>query len=92
MPFSCRLGPASIMNDNLCVVICEDNCTWFNVYKFEDLVEWKILRLVWIGFHKNSQNKRCYISLLPKDIVNHVTKFVGNIVVDETEKMQCVKI
>ena len=43
--------------------------------------EWKhTVRYIWIGFYKNDikNNKKCYIYLLPKDIVKHLIKYLVN--------------
>ena len=60
------------------VIIIEDTkCAYFNV--FLDIFEWKIARLIWIGFYKNDKNSKCFIGTLPKDIItNYIFKFIGH--------------
>ena len=69
----------------------KENNIYFNVKKnsrsnFEHVsnwyVEWKQLRVFWIGFYKNVKNKQCLIHRLPKDIVKHILKFVAEYIVD----------
>ena len=48
--------------------------------------EWNnIIRYIWIGFYKNNNkyNKKCYICLLPKDIVKHLIKYIANGQIDK---------
>ena len=40
---------------------------------------WNICRLLWIGYHKNLQNKKCYIALLPKEVIQYISLFLGDI-------------
>ena len=39
-------------------------------------VLWSIERLLWIAFHKNTNNLKCLIQNLPKDIVFHILSFL----------------
>ena len=58
------------------IVRCNKNCAYFKV--FWDILDWNIVRLIWIGFYKNVENQDCVISKLPKDIITHyIFKFVG---------------
>ena len=41
--------------------------------------EWNVERIIWIGFYKNNDNNECFIHQLPKDLIQHVFKFVGKI-------------
>ena len=46
-------------------------------------IEWKIIRLIWMGYEKNviddqNKNNQCYICLLPKDIVLWIISFLTN--------------
>ena len=48
---------------------------------FDNLhVEWNQLRLFWIGFYKNTDNDKCFIAKLPKDIVDKILKLVAKFV------------
>ena len=52
----------------------------YNYYSFNVLlhrISWKILCLIWIGFYKNENNKKCYLYLLSKDLILHIIKFIG---------------
>ena len=35
-------------------------------------IEWNQARIIWIGFYKNQDNKKCFIAKLPKDIVKQL--------------------
>lgn len=39
-------------------------------------IEWKIERLIWIGYYQNSQNDKCLIKQLPKDIIKTMLSFL----------------
>lgn len=39
--------------------------------------QWKIVRLIWIGYLKNEKNKKCLFVNLPKDIIIHVIKLIA---------------
>ena len=50
-------------------------------FYLHDLVQieehkWKIERLIWIGYEKNSDNDKCLIAKLPKDLVKKCLSFV----------------
>ena len=38
-------------------------------------LEWKIHRLLWMGYLKNVNNETCYLSKVPKDIIKYIIKF-----------------
>lgn len=38
---------------------------------------WNICRVLWIGYHKNRPNKTCYISTIPKELIQYILLFVG---------------
>lgn len=81
LPFECEDVPSvfGIQLNNNCkkiVLMQNHNYTHFNIYSWH--YDWNILRLIWIGYHKNRQNNLCYFSLLPRDIINHLTHFLIN--------------
>ena len=40
-------------------------------------IDWTIERVIWIGYIKNEQNKKqCKLAMLPKDVINHILKFL----------------
>ena len=50
-----------------------------NVFVSLEKCEWKyMIRYIWIGYYKNDKknNKKCYIYLLPKDIVKYLIKYL----------------
>ena len=46
-----------------------------NLYDIISSLKWKAIRLIWIGYLKNSQNVKCKFSIVPKDIINYITSF-----------------
>lgn len=40
-------------------------------------LQWKIERIVWIGYYKNENNFQCFWKLVPKDLVNHILSFLN---------------
>ena len=63
------------INDGI-VIMQDTRCAYFKI--FTDILEWKIVRLIWIAFYKNEKNDKCLINTLPKDIItNYVLKLVG---------------
>ena len=38
-------------------------------------LEWKTHRLLWIGYLKNVDNEKCYLSKVPKDVIKYIIKF-----------------
>ena len=42
-----------------------------------DYLDWIFVRVIWIGFHKNTTNKDCLMDSLPKDVVKLILTFVG---------------
>ena len=68
------------------VVLSGKKATYFDVYK--NTIDWKIVRLIWIAYFKNdhddgdkvNNNDKCYFYKLPKDVVNHLIQYLGNVV------------
>ena len=43
-----------------------------------EMLAWEIERLIWIAFYQNSQNDKCFLGKLPKDIItNYIFKLLG---------------
>ena len=62
-------------NDGI-IMLQSSNCGYFKV--FTNTLQWKIERLIWIGFYNNNKNDTCFINKLPKDIIIHyIFKFIG---------------
>ena len=38
-------------------------------------IDWKIQRLLWIGYTKNVDNRKCPFATLPKDVISYIIKF-----------------
>ena len=77
MPFECEYYPSVLKcNNDSSIIICQNNnyCL-FNIYKHyvSSIVE----RLIWIGFHKNDENKKCLINKLPKDLILYILHLLG---------------
>ena len=71
------------------VVLSGKKATYFDVYK--NTIDWTIVRLIWIAYFKNDHDdddnannknneKKCYFHTLPKDVINHLIKYLGNVV------------
>ena len=75
MPFDCGSVPVLFETLHGLIVIQGLNCGHFKI-KF-DVLQWKIARLIWIAFYKNTKNDKCVIDRLPKDVINFILTFVG---------------
>ena len=80
MPTKCdceatRLVYRSNNPNPVVIVINETNYYTFPIYVH--YIEWCQERLIWIAFWKNEDNKQCLLGTLPKDIINHILRFVG---------------
>ena len=64
-------------NNNNCQIylLNDENVTICRQIKLDGNIDWKIERILWIGFHKNI-NKKCFISWLPKQILYHILHFL----------------
>ena len=67
------------------IVMNERNYYQFTI--FVHYIEWDQERIIWIAFLKNENNKQCLIDTLPKDIVNHILRFVGSRRMPNLEKI-----
>ena len=54
----------------------EKNYFHFNIFKHG--LSWEMERMIWIGFYKNENNKKCRIQLLPKDIVKVILNMLSS--------------
>ena len=76
LPYPCSDGIKMQDSFNTKIVVMSKQSYWyFDI--FTRNLKWDIARLIWIGFHKNANNKDCFIASLPKDIVCHLLHFVG---------------
>lgn len=69
---------------------------YFNIsYNY---LEWDIIRLLWIAFYKHGMNRMNrmngytanHIGELPKDVIKYIIEFMGNIMLDDTNKSHCI--
>ena len=44
-------------------------------------VSWDQLRIFWIGYYKNSENDKCFVDCLPKDIIQKILKLIAQHVI-----------
>ena len=74
---ACGSGPTVHETKDGILVLQHKSCAYFKV--FTDILDWKIVRLIWIAFYKNDKNDKCLIKRLPKDIItNYILKFTGD--------------
>ena len=69
------------------IVMQQTNCKYLNI--FTHCIEWKIARIIWIGFYKNDKNDDCFIPILGKDIVHFILKFLGYTLVQSDNVDNC---
>lgn len=69
-----------IENKSGLIIMQNHKYACFTIVKY--FVKWECIRLIWIGFYKNSLNNNCYIDTLGKDVVRYILKFLTNIIVD----------
>ena len=55
-------------------------------------VEWKVARVIWIGFYKNNENDACFVDMLPKDLILSVFKFLGATSIRQHEGVKFIKL
>ena len=48
-------------------------------FKSRKTFNWTQERIIWIGYHLNTQNKQCFIKDLPKDVILEILKYLYNI-------------
>ena len=78
----------AILRKSIVLIMQENKYSHFVV--FSGCIEWKIVRLIWIGFYNNENNDKCLIKTLPKDIIKLVVSFLGR-VVDEIASESMLK-
>ena len=61
--------------DEKLLILYDKNYFSLNIYT--DYIESKIERIIWIGFYKNTQNNKCLIKTLPKDLIIEILYFLG---------------
>ena len=50
---------------------------YFDLNIYINYIESKIERIIWIGFYKNTQNNKCLIKTLPKDLIIYIIYLLG---------------
>ena len=75
----CPWYPAVMMmkcnGDDKLLILHDKNYFGLNIYV--DYIESKIERIIWIGFYKNTENNKCLIKLLPKDLIIYILYLLG---------------
>ena len=61
--------------DRRLVILHGKNYFCLNVYVH--YIEARIERIIWIGFYKNNDNKKCLIKTLPKDLIIYIIDLLG---------------
>ena len=98
MQFPCRRYPSVIgrqvsgKHHSQIVVLQQKNALTFDIYT--NYIEWDIVRCLWIAFYKNNEknNASCYFYKLPKDIINHIVKFLGEIVLEKNNNANFIAL
>ena len=75
------------------IVMQQRVCYYFDIS--DCILDWKMERLIWIGYYKgiyNGKKNRCLFSKLPKAIVTHVIKFIAFVKMDEKNRRHCMKL
>ena len=49
----------------------------FDLNVYMHYIEPRIERIIWIGFYKNKENKKCFVKTLPKDLIIYILYFLG---------------
>ena len=61
--------------DEKLLILNDRNYFALNIYI--DYLEAKIERVIWIGFYKNTENTKCLIKTLPKDLIIYILYLLG---------------
>ena len=61
--------------DDKLLILNEKNYFCVNIYI--NYIDSKIERIIWIGFYKNSENNKCLIKTLPKDLIICILDLLG---------------
>ena len=61
--------------DDKLLILSREN--YFDLNISIDYIESKIERIIWIGFYKNTQNNKCLIKTLPKDLIIYILHLLG---------------
>ena len=64
--------------NNSCGIVVMQHKKCSNINILINCIDWKIARIIWIGFYKNDRNEKCFISHLGKDIVLFILRYLGN--------------
>ena len=77
IPFDCSNTPSvTIVKNKHLIILQQNNICCLDILRY--YLEWKVERLFWIGLYKNSDNSKCKIDSLGKDVVNYLLTFVAN--------------
>ena len=71
------------------MIVGQEN-SWFHFPVHIFYCKWKVVRLIWIGFYKNDDNKMCLIGKIPKDVIQHLLCFLGTIFSTELTTGICI--
>ena len=61
--------------DQKLVILYDKNYFHLNIYI--NYIESFVERIIWIGFYKNTENNKCLIKTLPKDLVIYILDLLG---------------
>ena len=79
MPFNCDCYPPVTMTkcngDDKLLILHKKNYFGLNIYI--NYIESFIERIIWIGFYKNTENNKCLIKTLPKDLIIYILYLLG---------------
>ena len=76
--------PSTCLKGNKCCIVFHHSYLELNLKKLIPNygghgirfgIKWYKIRLIWIGYYKNTKNKQCLFSKIPKDITLHILKF-----------------
>ena len=77
LPFDCGMYPAvNKCNNNKSIIIVQKH-SYFMLNIYSCYVDSITERIIWIGFYKNTDNNKCFIHKLPKDIMHYILHLLG---------------
>ena len=87
IPFDCKSYPAvNKCGDAKFLIMCDRNYCLLN-YDIH-YVSSRMERIIWIAFYKNNTNDKCFIKILPKDIILYILYFLGKKPLREMESLK----
>ena len=60
----------AMMCQQSCFVLVKGSSFWR--IDIDDNLPWKLERIMWIGYHKNIENQQCFVSKLPKTVLDEI--------------------